>query len=95
MNDSTRQKVEAALNDLIERRRMIFWYDEGGQMQEFAASLDLPGIRSVIVDGNPFTVKHHILSSPQPERGWLIYSPHACPPDDDNWLLDLQVQYPR
>lgn len=92
MNDSTRQKVEAALNDLIERRRMIFWYDEGGQMQEFAASLSLPGIESVVVDGNPFSVKHHILTSPQPERGWLIYSPHACPPDEDNWLLDLQVQ---
>ena len=68
MNDSTRQKVEAALNDLIERRRMIFWYDEGGQMQEFAASLSLPGIESVVVDGNPFSVKHHILTSPQPER---------------------------
>ena len=80
------------LSDLIDRRRLVFWYDEGGQMKEFAASLDIPGVEILTLQNNAFTLKYRILKGEQPERGFLIYSPQAQPSDENNWLLDLQME---
>lgn len=92
MNDSTKDKIQQVLTDLIERKRLVFWYDEGGQMQEFVNSLELPGIEVLTLNHNAFTQKHRILNGEQPEKGFLIYSNEARPDDENNWLLDLEVQ---
>lgn len=92
MNDSTKDKIQQVLTDLIERKRLVFWYDEGGQMQEFVNSLELPGIEVLTLNHNAFTLKHRILNEEQPEKGFLIYSNEARPDDENNWLLDLEVQ---
>ena len=92
MKDSTKEKIQSVLSDLIDRRRLVFWYDEGGQMREFAASLDIPGVEILTLQNNAFTLKYRILKGEQPERGFLIYSPQAQPSDENNWLLDLQME---
>ena len=92
MKDSTKEKIQSVLSDLIDRRRLVFWYDEGGQMKEFAASLDIPGVEILTLQNNAFTLKYRILKGEQPERGFLIYSPQAQPSDENNWLLDLQME---
>lgn len=92
MNDSTKDKIQQVLTDLIERRRFVFWYDEGGQMQEFVNSLELPGIEVLRLNHNAFTLKHRILTGEQPEKGFIIYSNESRPDDGNNWLLDLEVQ---
>lgn len=91
MTDSTLQKIQQVLNDLIDKFGMVFWYDEGGQMQLFASSLELPGVEILTLQNNAFSLKYRILKGEQPERGFIIYSPKAQPNDEDNWLLDLQV----
>jgi uncharacterized protein (TIGR02687 family) len=92
MNDSTKDKIQQVLTDLIERKRLVFWYDEGGQMQEFVNSLELPGIEVLRLNHNAFTLKHRILTGEQPEKGFIIYSKESRPDDGNNWLLDLEVQ---
>ena len=91
MADSTYQKIQQILSDLIDRYGRVFWYDEGGQMQLFATSLDIPGVEVLTLQNNAFSLKYRILKGEQPERGFIIYSPEAKPADEDNWLLDLQV----
>ena len=90
MADSTQQKIQGVLNDLIDRYGMVFWYDEGGQMQLFASSLDIPGVEVLTLQNNAFSLKYRILKGEKPERGFIVYSPAAKPDDEDNWLLDLQ-----
>lgn len=92
MNDSTKDKIQQVLADLIERKRLVFWYDEGGKMQEFVNSLELSGIEVLTLHHNAFTLKHRILTGEQPEKGFIVYSSDAHPNDEDNWLLDLEVQ---
>ena len=91
MADSSQQKIQQVLSDLIDRYGRVFWYDEGGQMQLFAASLELPGVEVLTLQHNAFSLKYRILKGEQPERGFIVYSPEAKPDDEDNWLLDLQM----
>lgn len=92
MNNSTKDKIQQVLIDLIERKRFVFWYDEGGQMQDFVNSIELPGIEVLTLNHNAFTLKHRILTGEQPEKGFIIYSNEARPDDESNWLLDIEVQ---
>ena len=91
MADSTQQKIQQVLSDLIDKYGLVFWYDEGGQMQLFALSLDIPGVEVLTLNHNAFSLKYRILKGEQPERGFIVYSPEAMPDDEDNWLLDLQM----
>ena len=91
MADSTIQKIQQVLNDLIDRYGRVFWYDEGGQMQLFVMSLDLPGVEVLTLQNNAFSLKYRILKGEQPERGFIIYSPENKPDDENNWLLDLEM----
>ncbi len=92
MTDSTKEKVQSVLSDLIDRKKLVFWYDEGGQMQEFVSSLELRGVEILMLNNNAFTIKYRVLKGEQPERGFLIYSTQAQPEDENNWLLDLQME---
>lgn len=91
MADVTHQKIQGVLNDLIDKYGLVFWYDEGGQMQDFASSLDLPGVELLTLQNNAFSLKYRILKGVKPERGFIVYSLEAKPADEDNWLLDLQM----
>ena len=53
MNDSTKDKIQGVLSELIDRKRFIFWYDEGGQMNDFVSSLEIPGLKFLLLIGMP------------------------------------------
>ena len=91
MSDVTQQKMQWVLSELIDKYGLVFWYDEGGQMQDFASSLELPGVELLTLQNNAFSLKYRILKGEKPERGFIVYSPEAKPDDEDNWLLDLQM----
>lgn len=92
MADKTKDKIKQVLDELIERKGLVFWLDKEGQMKEFASDLDLPGVELLTLDHNPFTVKYRILKGEKPERGFIIYTTEEQPADEDNWLLDLQME---
>jgi hypothetical protein len=79
MNDSTKDKIQSVLSELIDRKRFIFWYDEGGQMNEFVSALEIPGVEILTLNQNAFTLKHRILTGEQPERGFIIMTIYLNP----------------
>lgn len=91
-NTNNQSKIKASLESLVEKRRIVFWYDESGEMESFARDLQLPGIEVIILENNPFSVKYHILKEEMPERGYIVYSRDPHPRDEENWLLDLETE---
>ena len=62
-------------------------------MEEFATGLAIEGVEVLVLEGNPFSIKHHILCGEnQPERGYVIYSKCPKPANEHNWLLDFQEE---
>ena len=91
MSESTIIKIQEVLNDLIDKYRLVFWYDKDGEMKEFVFSLDIPGVEILTLQNNAFSLKFRILKGEQPKRGFIVYCPEAKPEDESNWLLDLQM----
>lgn len=91
MTDSNKDKIQSVLSDLFDNYRIVYWYDDGGSMFDLASSMDIPGVKTLCLAQNAFTVKHVILMGEQPERGFLIYSKDARPSDEENWLLDIEM----
>lgn len=89
---SNQTKIIRALESLVEKRRIVFWYDESGEMEETVKGLSLPGIEVVKLDRNPLSVKYRILKEEMPGRGYIIYSREGRPEDEENWLLDLETE---
>ena len=80
MSDSNNIKIQGILSDLFNKHRYIFWYDEEGVMEEFATGLNIEGVEVLMLEGNPFSIKHHILCGEnQPERGYVIFSKSSKP----------------
>ncbi len=90
--DSTKDKIRDILYTLVADHRLVFWYDDGGQMRDFVNGLEMDGIEILMLKDNEFTIKHHILTAEQPEKGFIVYSQKPRPKDRENWLLDLEVQ---
>lgn len=81
-------KVQAALEKLFQQHRLVFWYDEQGEMQALFEHLQIPDVEKIVIDNNEFSLKYHILLE-QPRQRFLLYQPQAKPQDNENWLLDL------
>ncbi len=73
-----------------EERKLVFWYDPGGEFREVFAGLELPGIQKYEMSHTPFRTKCHLLLD-APKTDFLLYAPYAQPADEDNWLLDLEL----
>lgn len=73
-----------------EGRKLVFWYDEGGQFREVYQGLELPGVGRLELGQTPFAHKYRLLVE-EPGQDYLLYAPFAEPPARDNWLLDLQL----
>lgn len=85
-------KIQNVLSEQFNKYRYIFWYDEDGTMEELAIGMEIKGVETLTLDHNAFSLKYHILTGEQPERGYLIYSKGSEPEAASNWLLDLQME---
>lgn len=81
-------KLQAALENLFQKHRLIFWYDDKAEMSELFENIQIPGIEKIIITNNEFTLKHKLLIE-QPKQGFLLYQASAKPAENENWLLDL------
>ena len=80
--------AQKALKKHFERKRIVFWYDNGEQMRELYNDIELEGVVKVEIQNNEFTLRMRMLID-EPEQMFLVYAPYAQPEDKDNWLLDL------
>jgi uncharacterized protein (TIGR02687 family) len=83
-------EIQRRLETLFERHRLIFWYDEDAALKEQFENIDITGVEKLLIDGNEFAIKRRVLKL-QPKTKFLIYSPSDAPPDEENWLLDLNL----
>ena len=80
--------IQDRLQSLFQTNRLIFWYDNDGELKEEFDTVSLPDVTKLEIDNNEFTIKHKLLIE-APESKFLIYSPTKEPPMEQNWLLDL------
>jgi len=81
------EKIKAAIAKHVQDHRLVFWYDDGGKHRPVLQDLEVPG-RILEVENNEWWIKYHVLKE-APAAHFLVYAPHAQPPDERNWLLDL------
>ncbi len=93
-----RDRIQASLQTIFQddsrwrsakARRIVFWYDAGGQFQPTFDAITLPNVTKLQLGDTPFTAKHRLLIQ-EPEQSFLLYAPYAEPAPADNWLLDIQ-----
>ena len=82
--------VSKRLKELFEQHRIIFWYDEAGNLKDEFESLDLD-IEKLEINNNQFNIKYQILTGNKDTK-YLIYSSENEPKPEENWLLDLQLK---
>jgi uncharacterized protein (TIGR02687 family) len=85
-------KLREALDRHFARHRVVFWYDPDGANREVAESYAANGIDLVEVNNDQFALKYRLLKL-QPEKRALVYVPSHRPPDDQNWLLDIELSH--
>lgn len=86
------KRIHDGLDRVLERHRLVFWYDADGEWAESFAAYATEGVTKLTVAGNEFGTKVRIVRDPNPAARFLIYVPTARPADADNWLLDLLLQ---
>lgn len=83
-------KIADTLQQLFEKHRVVFWYDDGEAMRPEFEVLDLPDVQKIELINNAFGVKFQVLRQDQ-KRNFLIYHAGPEPKHQDNWLLDVQL----
>lgn len=84
--------IQQRLIDQFREHRLIFWFDEGGQMTQEFEALELPGVTALRIENNEFGLRHR-MTREEPEAKFLVYAPYARPQDEANWLLDLVLAH--
>lgn len=82
--------IEQRLQTIFEKQRVVFWYDDHGDLKEQFENITLDGVVKLVIDNNEFSIKRQLLKL-QPDDKFLVYSPVHAPKDEDNWLLDLNI----
>jgi hypothetical protein len=85
-------QIQTVLNKLFSIHRIVFWYDQNGELLDQFQPLQLPDVEKVFIDNNEWGLKVRITRE-QPNQRFLLYSPNPRPADEDNWLLDLNLAY--
>lgn len=85
-------KIEEALIKLFGKHRLIFWYDEKAELTEQYHELNLDGVKKIHVQGNEFEVKYSVIKQ-FPKDNFLLYFDTPKPPNEENWLLDLELAH--
>ncbi len=84
------EKINESLKAHFKAHRLVFWYDPEGNEHELFDAFAEPGIQKIELANDELAVKYRV-SRLEPEALFLIYSPAARPPVEDNWLLDLEL----
>ena len=88
MSDQIRDGLERS----FVKDRLVVWRDPEGRFREEFDAIEIPKVTKVVADRNEFAVKHRILIE-EPDTYFLIYRPGTPPPDEQNWLLDIEIGY--
>src|SRR6056297_2008176 len=85
-------KIQQSIEKLLEKHRILLWYDAEQSFTEEFKSLDLDEAEKAEVYGNEFEIKVQVLHE-KPNQKFLLYLPKEKPADDENWLLDIELAH--
>lgn len=80
------------LKRLFDKHRIVIWYDAARNFADEVNELNLPGVQTLKIENNEFTIKYNVLLQ-HPDSKYLIYSNEERPNDDENWLLDIELAH--
>jgi len=84
-------QIKQALDNLFQKHRIIFWYDEKQEFTKDFEALVFDNALKVEIKNNEFYLKYQMLKE-QTEQKFLLYKREARPKKDiDNWLLDIEL----
>ena len=85
-------RVHDSLHKVLQRNRLVFWYDSTGEWGETFEAFADPQVVKLKVARNEFGTKVRVVRDPASAAKFLLYVPTSRPADVDNWLLDLLLQ---
>lgn len=86
------ERIVAALTNLFERHRIVFWYDARRELRPEFETLELPGVAKVEIRQNEYGLKYRVLRE-EPQQKFLLYHDGPQPPDLEHWLLDVLLAH--
>ena len=86
--------IQNAVNSLLKKHRLVFWYDENKEFHKDFEGVVLDGAGKIEVDRAGFGLKYRLLMEEQEQR-FLLYFPFSEPAMEENFLLDLQLSNTR
>ena len=84
--------TERILTEKFEQSRIVCWRDKKNELHDEFLSLNLPGVEKIEVRNNEFAVLYRVLRA-EPDTRFLIFTAGEAPPDEENWLLNLELTY--
>jgi uncharacterized protein (TIGR02687 family) len=85
-------KIQQSIEKLLQKHRILLWYDSEQAFTEEFESLELENVQKFEVKGNEFETKVTVLHK-QPDTKFLLYIPCEKPADEENWLLDIELAH--
>jgi len=85
-------KIKQSIESLLEKHRILLWYDAEQAFTDEYEDLDLPDAEKLRVSGNELEAKVTVLLE-KPDQKFLLYLPREKPPNDENWLLDIELAH--
>jgi uncharacterized protein (TIGR02687 family) len=84
-------QIKQALENLFQKHRIVFWYDEKQEFGQDFEELTLDDVTKLEIKNNEFKLKYQILRE-QRDQKFLLYKNEARPKEYiDNWLLDVEL----
>ena len=73
------------------KRRIIFWYDEDREFEDKLDDIQVDNAKLLVLTGtNNFAAKK-LLNVDDTTSNYLVYSPISYEPQEDNWLLNIEL----
>ncbi len=85
-------RISSALRRLLDKHRIVFWYDDKQELKQEFDALELPKVEKIEINNNEFSIKHKVLRE-QPKQQFVIYKQGQQPEPVKNWLLDIELAY--
>ncbi|MBE8233430.1 MAG: BREX-1 system phosphatase PglZ type A, partial [Endozoicomonadaceae bacterium] len=85
-------RISTALRRLLDKHRIVFWYDDKQELKQEFDALELPKVEKIEINNNEFSIKHRVLRE-QPKQQFVLYKQGLQPEPVKNWLLDIELAY--
>lgn len=88
----TSDQITSVLTKIFEQdgHRIVLWNDADQEFGDFVASLTLPEVKIIRLDGESALQVKMRIELDEPTARFLIYSGREAPPMEHDWLLDIR-----